>query len=69
MALNENVQWLYDNLKSKGIDLGTPEEFNAALSSDNETQDWAYQTGKKHGFDLGTQEFLHLNRRKRRIRE
>lgn len=59
MALNENVQWLYNNLKGKGIDLGTPEEFNAALSSDKETQDWAYQTGKKYGFDLGTsEEFL-----------
>ena len=59
MALNENVQWLYDNLKSKGIDLGTPDEFNTALSSDNATQDWAYKKGKEFGFDLGTpDEFL-----------
>ena len=59
MALNENVQWLYDNLKGKGIDLGTPDEFNTALSSDKATQDWAYKKGKEFGFDLGTpDEFL-----------
>jgi len=56
MALNENVQWLYDNLKGKGIELGTPEQFNDALNSDKETQDWAYKTATNHGLQLGTPE-------------
>lgn len=53
----EDRQWLYDTMKSKGIDTGSYDDFKSSLDNDEDRQ-WYYDKGKELGLDLGTkQEF------------
>ena len=49
----EDRQWLYDTMKSKGIDTGSYDDFKTSLNNDEDRQ-WYYDKGKELGLDLGT---------------
>lgn len=51
--MGNNIQWLYDNLSEQGVDLGTIEQFQQAMT-DKESQEWVYKIAKSKGLDLGT---------------
>lgn len=52
--MGNNRRWLYDNLKRKGVNVGTFEQFEQHISSDAKTQEWAYRTAQSKGLKLGT---------------
>ena len=53
----EDRQWLYDTMKSNGIDTGSYDDFKSSLDNEEDRQ-WYYDKGKELGLDLGTkQEF------------
>ncbi|MBD5327920.1 MAG: JAB domain-containing protein [Bacteroides sp.] len=49
----EDIQWLYDNLKSKGYDIGSKQEFSASLANEDDRR-WYYDKGIGMGLDLGS---------------
>ena len=51
--MGNNIQWLYDNLSEQGVELGTIEQFQQAMT-DKASQEWVYKTAKSKGLDLGT---------------
>ena len=51
--MGNNIQWLYDNLSEQGVELGTIEQFQQAMT-DKALQEWVYKTAKSKGLDLGT---------------
>lgn len=56
--LNESQKWLYNELTSANIELGTEDEYYKGLSDEN-TRKWLYDTAKEAGYDMGTIDQFH----------
>lgn len=57
---NENKKWVYDNLSQKGVDLGSYEQFESAISDKNNRR-WVYDQAKRKGLNLGNYEDYERN--------
>lgn len=53
---NDNLNWLYDTLTDKGVNLGTLEETHNAILADDRHRRWLYEEGKRQGINMGTYE-------------
>lgn len=53
----DNKKWLYDSLVGKGVNVGTYEQFDAALADDNNI-DWIYNQATQRGINVGSKEQL-----------
>lgn len=51
---NDNLNWLYDTLTSKGVDLGSIEETAQAIRYDEDSRHWLYDEGLRQGIDMGS---------------
>jgi len=51
----EDRKWLYDTMKSKGINTGSYDDFKQCLDNDEDRQ-WYYDKGKELGLNLGSKE-------------
>lgn len=54
----DNRKWLYDALTGRGANLGTYEQYEAALSEKSKL-DWLYGAAQKTGINVGTREQLY----------
>lgn len=52
---NETRKWLYDKLSSKGVNLGSYEQYDKAYGNDEYVK-WFYDTAVKSGFNMGSYE-------------
>lgn len=52
MIDNEDIKWLYDKMKSAGIDTGSEDDFINSLNDDIDRA-WYYEKSKKMGLDVG----------------
>lgn len=52
---NETRKWLYDQLSSKGVNLGSYEQYDKAYDNDEYVK-WFYDTAVKSGFNMGSYE-------------
>ncbi|MDE6246633.1 MAG: hypothetical protein K2M41_02170 [Muribaculaceae bacterium] len=50
---SDDIKWLYDNLKAKGYNIGTEQEFTHSLANEEDRQ-WYYEKGKGIGLELGS---------------
>lgn len=51
---NESTQWLYDQLKGKGYNVGKDvNEFDNLMRNNAESRQWAYDTATKSGLNVG----------------
>lgn len=51
---NESTQWLYDQLKGKGYNVGKDvNEFDNLMRTNAESRQWAYDTATKSGLNVG----------------
>ena len=50
---SDDIKWLYDNLKAKGYNIGTEQEFTHSLANEEDRQ-WYYEKGKGMGLELGS---------------
>lgn len=53
----EDRKWLYDTMKSKGINTGSYDDFKQCLDNDEDRQ-WYYDKGKELGLNLGSKEYF-----------
>lgn len=51
--MDDNKKWVYDSLKSKGVDMGSYEDYDKALNSED-SRKWVYDSAKKNGIDMGS---------------
>ena len=55
MDNNDNVKWMYDQLTSRGANLGSIDDFSRAMA-DSANRKWAYDYGRNAGLELGSEE-------------
>ena len=55
MANNDNIKWMYDQLTSRGANLGSIDDFSHAMA-DSANRKWAYDYGRNAGLNLGSED-------------
>ena len=54
--MNESTKWLYGKLTSRGLNVGTEDEFERLMKENEESRKWAYNKATNMGLNVGDYE-------------